>query len=103
MNSVSLDSLSIADLNKLKNTIDATIVNKKQTELVELRQKVDQLINNSPFTLQEVLEAKPERKPVKPKYKNPNDPTQMWTGRGRRPRWVEDCLHNGMDLSDILI
>ena len=103
MTNVNLDSLSIADLNKLKNTIDSTIVNKKQSELVALRQSVDQLIDNSPFTLQEVLEAKPARKPVQPKYRNPNDANQVWTGRGRKPRWVEDCLNNGMDLADILI
>ena len=103
MNSISLDSLSIADLDKLKNTIDATIVNKKQSELVELRQEVDRLIDSSPFTLQEVLQAKPARKPVKPKYRNPNDASQVWTGRGRKPRWIEDCLNNGMDLADLLI
>ena len=103
MTIVNLDSLSISELDRLKNTIDSTIGNKRQSELVELRQKVDSLIGNSPFTLEEVLEAKPARKPVEPKYKNPNDHTQTWTGRGRRPRWVEEALSNGMDLTDILI
>lgn len=103
MLNVNLDNLSIADLNKLKDTIDRTLGNKRQSELVELRQAVDQLIDDSPFTLEEVLEAKSARKPVKPKYKNPNDTAQTWTGRGRKPRWVEDCLSNGMDLADLLI
>ena len=96
-------SLVIAELARLKNSIDSTIVNKRQFELLELRQQIDDLVDASEFSLQEVLEAKPMRKPVLPKYKNPNDAEQTWTGRGRRPRWVEDCLSGGMSLEDIAI
>ena len=103
MINANLGNLSIDELNKLKANIDSKITSKRQSELVELRQNVDQLIDNSPFTLQEVLETKPARKPVKPKYKNPDDATQLWTGRGRRPRCVEDCLNNSMNLADLII
>ena len=103
MTTVNLDNLSVEDLNKLKLNIDSTIINKRQSEILALRQQVESLVDNSPFTLQEIMEAKQARKPVFPKYKNPNDPEQTWTGRGRRPHWVENCLANGMDLTDILI
>ena len=103
MSTINLDTLSVEELNKLKVSIDSTIVNKRQSDLINLRQQIDSLIDNSEFTLQEVLEAKPMRKPVKPKYKNPENAEQTWTGRGRRPLWVEDCLNNGMDLADLLI
>ncbi|MGB0846317.1 MAG: H-NS family nucleoid-associated regulatory protein [Thiolinea sp.] len=103
MTNINLDALSIEDLSKLQKNIDSTIANKRQSDLVDIRQQLDELIDNSQFTLQEVLEAKPPRKPVKPKYKNPQDETQTWTGRGRRPRWVDDCLNNGMELTDLLI
>ena len=103
MTPLNLDDFSVDELERLKHTVDSTIISKRQSELDELRQKVDDLIDNSLFTLQEVLEAKPARKPVQPKYRNPNDATQVWTGRGRRPHWVEDCLNDGMDLTDILI
>lgn len=103
MTTVNLDNLSIDQLNQLTMTIDSTLVNKRQLELIDLRDQVDALIGSCPFTLEEVLAAKPVRKPVLPKYKNPQDAEQTWTGRGRRPRWVEDCLSNGMDLTDLLI
>ena len=32
------------------------------------------------------------RKPAKPKYRNPADESQTWTGRGRKPLWVVDYL-----------
>ena len=103
MSEINLENLSIAELDRLKHSIDSTIVNKRQSELIELRQRIDDLIDSSEFTLQEVLEAKPMRKPVQPKYRNPDDPDQTWTGRGRRPRWVEDCISNGKDLDDLTI
>ncbi|PIE00792.1 MAG: histone family protein nucleoid-structuring protein H-NS [Thiothrix nivea] len=103
MPNIDLDNLSITELDNLKNTIDSTIENKRQTELLEVRQQLDDLIDASPFTLQEVLDAKGMRKPVKPKYRNPNNPTQTWTGRGRRPRWVDECTESGIALDDMLI
>lgn len=34
-----------------------------------------------------------------PKYRNPADPDQTWTGRGRRPDWIRDALEKGADLA----
>jgi DNA-binding protein H-NS len=43
------------------------------------------------------------RKKVAPKYRNPSDESQTWTGRGREPLWVKALLENGAELSDLLI
>ncbi len=32
------------------------------------------------------------RGPVPPKYRNPDNPGETWTGRGRQPKWVEEAL-----------
>lgn len=103
MPNIDLDNLSINELDNLKSTIDSTIENKRQTELLEVRRQLEELIDASPFTLQEVLDAKGMRKPVKPKYRNPSDMNQTWTGRGRRPRWVDECIESGVSLDDMLI
>lgn len=34
-----------------------------------------------------------------PKYRNPANPEQTWTGRGRRPDWIRAALEAGDDLS----
>ncbi len=103
MSNIDLDNLSISELDNLKNTIDSAIENKRHSELLNVRQKLDELIDSSPFTLQEVMEAKPMRKPVKPKYRHPDDASMTWTGRGRKPRWVDECLNAGMKMDDMLI
>ncbi|MDQ7989045.1 MAG: ParB/RepB/Spo0J family partition protein [Candidatus Dactylopiibacterium sp.] len=49
--------------------------------------------------------AAASKKPVHPpvKYRNPALPTQTWTGRGKKPAWVETALAEGRTLADLEI
>jgi DNA-binding protein H-NS len=38
---------------------------------------------------------KEKRVAVPPKYKNPNNPEQTWSGRGRTPLWVQELRDAG--------
>ena len=40
---------------------------------------------------------------VAPKYRNPANEKETWTGRGRQPRWVAAEITNGRKLEDFLI
>jgi DNA-binding protein H-NS len=40
---------------------------------------------------------------VLPKYSNPLAPSQKWSGRGKRPRWVTAALAAGQSLDDLRI
>jgi DNA-binding protein H-NS len=40
---------------------------------------------------------------VVPKYRNPDDPTQTWSGRGKRPRWLVARLTAGKQIDDFRI
>jgi DNA-binding protein H-NS len=40
---------------------------------------------------------------VAPKYRNPNDPEQTWTGRGMKPRWLQALMDQGHDPSEFQI
>ncbi|WP_445322487.1 H-NS histone family protein [Roseobacter sp. HKCC-CH-9208] len=40
---------------------------------------------------------------VAPRYRNPSNPDQTWTGRGRKPLWVVDALNSGKSLDDLAI
>jgi DNA-binding protein H-NS len=41
--------------------------------------------------------------PVLPKYRNPNDPSETWAGRGKQPKWLASEVKAGRKLSDFLI
>jgi DNA-binding protein H-NS len=44
-----------------------------------------------------------QRAPVLPKYRNPDNPAESWSGRGHRPRWLEAQLATGKTLQDLEI
>lgn len=84
----------------------------RQEELVKdkaakLRDKINAMVKAEGFGLDEVLgrggaRAKARGK-AKPKYRNPADPTQTWSGRGKRPRWFNAALAAGKKDKDLLI
>jgi DNA-binding protein H-NS len=48
----------------------------------------------------------PQRRPypkVEPKYRNPRNPLETWSGRGRTPRWAVELLANGANLEEFRI
>ena len=42
-----------------------------------------------------------EGQPPKQKYRNPAKPSQTWSGRGKKPAWVEKALEQGKSLKDL--
>ena len=44
-----------------------------------------------------------KRGPVPPKYRDPSNNANTWTGRGRQPKWVEAFLSSGGRLDQITI
>ena len=44
-----------------------------------------------------------QRAQVAPKYRNPDNHSETWSGRGRKPRRVEDKVAGGKSLDDLLI
>ena len=40
---------------------------------------------------------------VQPKYQNPDNQAEAWTGKGRKPNWLVAQLENGNRLENMLI
>jgi DNA-binding protein H-NS len=87
-----LDKMSVKDLRELKVRIDAAIVARQAKEKAELRQKMAELAEEAGLTLEDVLGGRRGGKgkgSVAVKYRHPDNATLTWTGRGRRPKWLE--------------
>ena len=41
--------------------------------------------------------------PVRPKFRNPDNPAETWAGRGRQPRWVAEQLTLGRRMEELKI
>jgi len=100
-----LNSMSLKDLKDLQGQVNRAIASfedrMKRKAVEELEEKARAL----GYSLGELLGSVPTRKraPAKPKYANPADPSDTWSGRGRKPRWVEAALKAGKTLDDLAI
>ena len=48
-------------------------------------------------------ESGDQRAQVAPKYRNPDNASETWSGRGRKPKWVEEQLAAGKSQEALLI
>lgn len=78
--------------------IEAELLKRLDEELTKLDARRSQLLAMKPARVTvEVAKKKRGQSTLPPKYRNPADPTQTWTGRGKAPAWVdavgrEKCL-----------
>jgi DNA-binding protein H-NS len=77
---------------------------------VEVSQLLQQRIQTEKLRLEErlkLLEAPvSDRRPyptVPPKYRNPDQPSETWAGRGKQPRWLVAQLRSGKRIEDFKI
>lgn len=98
-----ITKLNYDQLGELIKVATRLQVNKKQEEKAALLEAFKQQAKAKGMTLDEILSGKSVRKPVPAKYRNPDDASQTWTGRGRKPLWVIDALANGASMNSLEI
>ncbi|MFN6951148.1 MAG: H-NS family nucleoid-associated regulatory protein [Albidovulum sp.] len=102
---IDLDSLSLKELKNLQSQVSERIANYEQRRKQEALAALEEKAREMGYSLSELLAVAPARKrrAGQAKYANPDDRSQTWSGRGRRPRWVEAALKAGKSLDDLLI
>ena len=90
-----LAKMSLKELIALEAKIKAAIDEKRVSERAEMRAKMAEMASASGFSVEELFGGRKGRGgKVAPKYRNPKDPSQTWTGRGRRPTWMVEAGGN---------
>ena len=104
--SINLDDLSLKELKDLQGKVSRAISTfedrKKKQALAELEEKAREM----GFSLAELTGAVAKvrkRAPAVPKYANPADKSDTWSGRGRKPRWFDAALKAGKSPEDLAI
>lgn len=103
--SVDLGNMSLKELKALQSQVARAIEGFEERKKKEALAAVEETAKSLGFSLNELVGATPARSraPAKPKYANPANPAETWTGRGRKPRWMEAALKSGKSLEDLLI
>lgn len=106
MVAVNLERMTLKQIEGLETRIAKAKIQAREMTKTELKAKIDRLLNGSEFTVHEIYGFSAKKyqagKSVA-KYANPNDISQTWTGRGRRPDWLIAQLKKGASLEDFAI
>jgi len=75
------------------------------TRLRELERKTLEDIQAKAHQLGFALVKNGAAPPLKPKakYRNPDNPDETYSGRGRKPAWLQDKLDAGADVEDFAV
>lgn len=102
-----LSKLSLPEMFQLQKDLGAEIERRKVSDKKNLIAELQNLAAAKGFSLQDVLGGAVSTKPAKSagvaQFRNPADSSQTWTGRGRKPQWVQDWLDAGKPLDGLRI
>ena len=96
METKDLKSMPLEELWKLHEEMIVVLGSQLVAEKAKLEERLRQLQR------QDHRMRRPYPK-VFPKYQNPKNPTETWSGRGRKPRWLSPLLRSGKKLDDFRI
>jgi DNA-binding protein H-NS len=105
-----LEAISTDEMWQLHIEIGRLLSIRLTSEKRELEKRLAQLRRENELPQTEVAlvrQSQPaERRKyprVLPKYQNPNEPSETWSGRGKRPRWLTAALKTGHSIEDFVI
>lgn len=107
---INLETLSPTELKALIADAQSQMQAAHANHVKEVREKIERLLKSSGLTLADVYPArggkgaKGPKSVVAPKYRNPANAAQTWSGRGKRPLWFVQALKKrGTTAESLLI
>lgn len=91
----SISELSLDELKALRAEIDAELRKREVKERAEARKKIQEMAAHHGIDLAAIAGT------AKAKYRHPEAPSRTWTGKGRKPAWVQEHLAKGGSLEDL--
>ena len=108
MKKIDLETMSVDDLWSLHEQISKILSARITSEKRELEKRLAVLnrgIEGADASQSYNANGKARRKypRVFPKYRNPQTPSETWSGRGKQPRWLAAAIKLGRKIEDFRI
>lgn len=102
---IDLTKMSFEQLLDLEERLGLAISRRKVVEANEVKAKLEAVAQQAGFSLSELLDGTQRRVNGKGgiQYRNPKNPSQTWSGRGRRPLWLVDAVQRGAQLESFAV
>jgi DNA-binding protein H-NS len=93
---IDLSTYNLAELKGLEFDVRQEIKARQQQEVSKAREQILGIARQAGLSGDTLLAGAA----LAPRYRNPADQSQTWTGRGRQPKWLADALARGKSLDD---
>jgi DNA-binding protein H-NS len=109
---LNLEAMSIDEMWRLHEELNRVLSARLTSEKRQLEKRLAQLQQEKDTRVGEATDAQPlegrsrERRKyprVYPKYRNPKEPSETWSGRGKTPRWLAAALKTGRSIEEFKI
>jgi DNA-binding protein H-NS len=98
-----LEKMSREELLDLRAQVDRALESWEARRKAEALKAAEEAARKYGFSLTQLKEVGGKRTKGVPRYRNPNDPSQTWTGKGRKPKWIIEALDAGVPLEKLEI
>lgn len=113
---IDLEGMSRGDLVKLRADVDRAIAGVADREKRAALKAAEEAARHHGFSLADLMEGGAARGQGRRgggrkaaggaavvKFRNPSNPEQTWSGRGRRPGWIHEAEAAGRSLADMAV
>jgi DNA-binding protein H-NS len=99
-----LSKYSIAQLRALEARVIEELKTQHYLSISKAREQILHIARSAGMSEKELFAMRalktPKQSTGKVRYRNPDDPTQQWSGRGRQPAWVKAWVESGKLLEE---
>jgi DNA-binding protein H-NS len=96
-----IDNMSYRELAEMQTRIERLKIEKQNAERDELRRRIVAMVKEAGFEMSDLFGKGLKTKGnVSVKYRDPQNPENTWTGRGRMPRWMAAATKGGKVKKD---
>lgn len=103
MAAINYDKMSVKELTDHIARAQKALAAVKDRERAELKHKIASLAENAGFSVGELFGSRGKGKSISVKYMNPDNRSETWTGRGRKPNWLVAKLSKGAKITDFAV
>lgn len=104
MAAIIVDKLSLKELQDLELRVKKAIGSAKVREQDEFKAEIMALAAKRGIAVTEVFGGtRGKGGKVAVKYRNRDNPSETWTGRGRQPNWLSAAVKKGAKLADFAL
>ncbi len=107
---IDLSKMSEKELVRLQGDLEKEMQSREKSKRTEARKAAEDAAKKHGFSLDDLLgggrsasRGSSRKAPSPPRFRNPENSDQTWSGRGRQPDWYKTAIQSGVEPSALAI